>query len=318
MSIVAGIDEAGYGPTLGPLVVTAAAFEGSRGLDDLWDLLSGAVQHSSLRSDPRLAVRDSKKVYASGRGLGRLEETVLAFTDALSGRCTGPRDLLEACAPQALVREKQCPWYEEDQSAEPLCTSHDRLDKASNTLKDCLATAGLDMLLARPQIVFAPEFNRHIRRLRNKAAVSFAHCVALLRHIFDLCHETSATVFVDKQGGRKKYGYLLLRAFPHQSIRILREGPEESTYRMTGERGELTVTFAQGCEEKQLPVALASMYSKYVRELYVARLNRFWQHHVPDLKATAGYPQDAKRFLQDIGPVCDELGIAQDKLVRAR
>ena len=51
MAIVAGIDEAGYGPLLGPLVVSVVAFEVPDGLAgvDLWELLSAAVSRCKRR-----------------------------------------------------------------------------------------------------------------------------------------------------------------------------------------------------------------------------------------------------------------------------
>jgi len=318
MPIIAGIDEAGYGPTLGPLVVSATAFASHREAEDLWELLSAAVCRKALKSDPRLPVADSKKVYSGGRGLNNLEATVLSFTGLLSGPCAGPLAMLHSCSPEALSREKQCAWYEGETAEAPRWTSPERLSEAAPALKACAESAEVRMVLARSMVVFAPEFNRHVRRLRNKAAVSFAHCVSLLRCILDLCDEDGAEVFVDKQGGRNRYGYLLLRAFPQQKIRILNEGRDESVYRLTGQGKEMTITFAKGAEDKQLPVALASMYSKYVRELYVTRLNAFWQQHVPDLKPTAGYPQDASRFLQDIESARAELGIPLEQFARAR
>ena len=30
------------------------------------------------------------------------------------------------------------------------------------------------------------------------------------------------------------------------------------------------------------------------------QFNAFWQHHIPELKPTKGYPVDAKRFWDDI------------------
>ena len=68
----------------------------------------------------------------------------------------------------------------------------------------------------------------------------------------------------------------------------------------------------------QMPAALASMFSKYVREAYMARFNRFWSSHMPGLKPTAGYPQDAQRFLRDIAEIRDRLGIELTALVRMR
>jgi hypothetical protein len=70
--------------------------------------------------------------------------------------------------------------------------------------------------------------------------------------------------------------------------------------------------------EAHLPVALASMVCKYVRELAMDLFNDFWAKHVPGLKPTKGYPVDAKRFKNDIAEAQRQLGITDDVLWRER
>ena len=65
-------------------------------------------------------------------------------------------------------------------------------------------------------------------------------------------------------------------------------------------------------------VALASMISKYVRELLMGEFNRFWQTHVPGLEPTAGYPGDSRRFFKAIRPALLKLGIAKRAVWRSR
>jgi len=59
------------------------------------------------------------------------------------------------------------------------------------------------------------------------------------------------------------------------------------------------VTFQPEAEAAHLPVALASTFAKYVRELAMARLNRYFNALDPELKPTAGYTTDARRWLAD-------------------
>ncbi len=63
---------------------------------------------------------------------------------------------------------------------------------------------------------------------------------------------------------------------------------------------------------------MASMASKYLRELAMRALNEFWCSRVSDLRPTAGYPQDAKRFKAHIGAVQAELQIDDRVLWRVR
>jgi hypothetical protein len=46
--------------------------------------------------------------------------------------------------------------------------------------------------------------------------------------------------------------------------------------------------------------------------------NGYWQSHVPDLKPTAGYPGDARRYLASIEPIALKLGIANERIRRNR
>ena len=65
-------------------------------------------------------------------------------------------------------------------------------------------------------------------------------------------------------------------------------------------------------------VALASMAAKYVRELFMEALNSFFAERRADLRRTAGYAVDGRRFLAEIQPVLEELAIESDIFVRSR
>jgi len=79
MPWVVGIDEAGYGPNLGPLVQAAIALK-LPGADPAgWDTLKGAVRRCGEKADGRLLVDDSKKVYTRG-GLDALERGITPLT----------------------------------------------------------------------------------------------------------------------------------------------------------------------------------------------------------------------------------------------
>ncbi len=67
MAWIVGIDEAGYGPNLGPFVMSAVAFRipGADANADLWSILSAAVRRpGNGGADRRIVVGDSKLVYS--------------------------------------------------------------------------------------------------------------------------------------------------------------------------------------------------------------------------------------------------------------
>ena len=67
-----------------------------------------------------------------------------------------------------------------------------------------------------------------------------------------------------------------------------------------------------------MPAALASMLSKYLRELSMLAFNAYWKQFLPDIKPTAGYPVDAQRFREDIAHVAKERKIRERMIWRSR
>ena len=89
-----------------------------------------------------------------------------------------------------------------------------------------------------------------------------------------------------------------------------------SSYRVAHASQEATFVFAPRADSTNLCVALASMISKYLREVLMMEFNAFWMSQLPDLKPTAGYPVDARRFFDQIKPLADSLGLEPMQLWR--
>jgi hypothetical protein len=143
---------------------------------------------------------------------------------------------------------------------------------------------------------------------------------ATLDLVAEVCRPLEArsiTVICDKHGGRNAYHRLLADHFPESLIEIYGEGAACSRYRFGPPERRMEVSFEVRAES-YLPTALASMASKYLRELAMAALNAFWSARVPGLRRTAGYPNDALRFKTDIASVQSELGIDDRMLWRAK
>src|SRR5437667_41004 len=74
-----GIDEAGYGPNLGPFVMSIVACRVPTPDVDLWEEMDEVVRRPGDKDVGRLLVADSKVVFSPGKGLRCLESAVLAF-----------------------------------------------------------------------------------------------------------------------------------------------------------------------------------------------------------------------------------------------
>jgi ribonuclease HII len=325
MALWAGIDEAGYGPALGPLVVAGAAFtirrEPREGL--LWEVLRDAVARQARGSDGRLVVNDSKQVYSPALGLRRLEEGVLAFVRAQGGAQARSGGALFAGLAGGRAAEQEVP--ESFRGAAdfqlPLATNLSALESKASALREVLKRCGVRLVSVRAAVVFPPEFNRIVARTRNKSLLLFQKCGLILQDVWSHVQPGASHVLVDKHGGRSRYRRLLLDVFPDCQCDILEEGAERSVYRVaeaSGARRTLLITFREGADARALPVALASMVAKYVRELYMLAFNVYWQQRLQGLKATTGYHHDARRFVRDITPALRAEGVDLSSVVRRR
>ncbi len=83
MTLVIGVDEAGYAPNLGPLVIGITAWRVADAEFNFFRALRGCVQPNGSGSSHKLVVADSKSVYRSGGPLAPLEQTVFSLLAAL-------------------------------------------------------------------------------------------------------------------------------------------------------------------------------------------------------------------------------------------
>jgi hypothetical protein len=319
MAWVIGIDEAGYGPNLGPFVMTAVALRvPDDGAGDLWQRLAAAVRRDTDAADDRLLVADSKVVYSASRGLRQLERAVLAAS--LPDESNGGPPLgqyiegLYASSHAALRRE---PWYSGTTSlpveGEPAPCAEDRARFAA-----ACRQAGVACGLVRGVVVCPEQFNALTAAAGSKGAVLYHGLAELVRECWRLGGDEPLTFFIDKHGGRNTYAAMLQDAVPEGMILAHHESMARSVYSVAKASRPVRWTFQPRADAEHFSVALASMVSKYVREVLMGEFNRFWQRQVPGLKPTAGYPGDARRFYDAIRPAAERLGIPEAALWRRR
>jgi len=195
----------------------------------------------------------------------------------------------------------------------------DSLAVAAGRLVRCCRKKQLVWGLIRSQIVGPKRFNELLDHWGSKGAVLGEALVELLRSNQRLDEDSEPLIFVvDKHGGRNNYAAMLQQAFSEGLVMAREEGMSRSVYQVLGLERRIELTIQPRADGEYLCVALASMVSKYVRELLMLEFNRFWEAQVPGLKPTAGYPGDAARFYEEIRPAALKLGIPEQIIWRRR
>ncbi|MCD4727866.1 MAG: hypothetical protein K8R46_09400 [Pirellulales bacterium] len=369
MGYLIGTDEAGYGPNLGPLVISATAWEVPDGVgnEDLHERLAGVIAPRPEKGDsphlceapkrpfrqmgtvpffrgPRVAMADSKSLYTPGKGLRNLELGLWAALAALdlssplkkpvsesSGATAGQassgtlfqravvprswRDLWRDLAPGSIDRMRSIPWCADYDEPAPIDCDAEQCAAAAETLRAGLADAGVKLIAVRSRAVFEEEFNSLVERYGSKGTALSRQTLALAAEIIESLPSGPVSMVCDKHGGRNRYGPLLAKQFPDWVIEVRGEQRQASRYCFGPADRRVEVCFrtkAEAC----LPAALASMASKYLRELAMRAVNEFWRRRLPELRPTAGYPQDAKRFRADIAKEQQRLHISDRVLWR--
>ena len=333
--VIVGIDEAGYGPMLGPLTIGMASFElaGWKEGDaapDLWAVLERAVCRRPNDKRARIAIDDSKTLKLGKDGkrhpLTHLERGVLGFVHAMGRPCGTDAQLRGSLS--TLIEDH--PWYGGDDVGLPLEPANSGYTLAANVLTGAMRDGGVTCLDLRCVAVCERKYNEVISRC-GKPATTELGLLSHMRHAWmqwgtnglgGLGGTDDATgltrVVCDAQSGRIRYGDLLNRFLEvtHASgggMEVLEESGIASRYRVfgldaDGKRRALLVSFQSEGEGRHLPIALASMVAKFSRELAMVRLNRHWiarakAAKLAEVKPTAGYWEDSKRFLAELSPI---------------
>jgi hypothetical protein len=329
--ILAGIDEAGYGPLLGPLVVGCCAFElpeESLGASAdapctdvpcLWKRLRRAVGRKRDAKGRKIHVNDSKIVYSPAGGLKELERSVLALVGATGEGCESLEALVGRLSPATLPELGEYQWYAAPAAERfPLEMDATSVRLTANAVRTVMEETGTRCVHIAARVIPERQLNRQIEQTRNKSSVLFSTSAIHLDHLLRTYGGRNLIVFCDRQGGREHYGSLLRLMFDEWALEVISESDGHSEYRLERGGHGVRILFREKAETHCMSVAVASMISKYLRELLMHRFNAYWQSLLPEVQPTAGYYSDGVRFLRDIESKRVELGILDEQLIRMR
>ncbi len=269
--LVVGADENGLGPQLGPLIATAATIECRRyDPEKLRDLAISA------------GVGDSKQTSAFGK-MSVAEGLTLAIAEAELGRVPSNFDsLLEALAidgPLALRAPCPAPHVQDQCWSRPVALPAFGGDlEQGREMLATLAQGGVHIRRVRTSLACAQVINQEKAVGRSKLRLDLDLFERLLldarragkKDILAICGMV---------GGIRDYANYFTRLQVHQST-----APQAYAVRDVGE-----VRFEVKADDRHLPVSLASMVGKVIRELAMRRIVRFYQGHDDSLRDVSGY-----------------------------
>lgn len=274
---IIGIDENGLGPLLGPLTVTAAVFEAdSYDPERFWRAAAGIVRAS-----------DSKRIF-SARTLPAAEAATLEWLAAFGVEAASHQDLV-SCLQARSPFIAPC-------GGDP----HACCQRSSALLPRFGASAGVDLSSARAlreAFTAAGIALLHVRvhtmcpgALNAACAVGgmsklWVDCRLMLDHVIRESRSAPGEVFalLGKIGAMRRYGPWLFDADLVRSTAAL-ETPPLSAYDVDGVG---RISFVRDGDALHLPIAVASMVGKYVRELAVEEMNE--RLGAPHGKRASGY-----------------------------
>jgi len=265
----------------------------------------------------RLLITDSKKAYSRSLGIKHLERTVLTVL-----RCQGKEpatvgELVEALCPDCLGRLSGYPWYKDTRS---YLFSPDTADRtiAAAVLADDLASNGIELKDIKSCCLDVAYYNKMVEAVKNKASVLFTATSQLIQNAHNNFSGESLHIVIDRQGGRMHYRQNLQRMFPDMDLAIIRESPVVSSYELKAGEETMRVHFVVSADQQYLPVSLASMVSKYLREVLIGCMNRYFTGFNPNIKPTAGYWEDGLRFIEDLKTNLPHIRFSKNQLIRCR
>lgn len=333
--LIVGIDENGLGfrnqRMLGPLVVTATAFRIKRGYDFnkdfFWNELKKVV--SKDKSDKKsLIVCDSKELFKSNnqKTYKLAESTVLAFYSLLNRKL--PQDFDNDFFSEIVFNGQgflnDCPvdWKS---SLCGIATPYNLpawkvetqfIKNISEKLKEVLRRKKIEFIFWKSRIFCPSALNKAGGQNLDKYWLE-VQAIGDFINLFLENYEEEISFFSGKIDG---WGEKKILSCLGERFEILpfpaKEGMDVFTVFHKGKK--LKLCFIKSGDKFIFPISLSSIFGKYIREIFIRRINEFFQKFDSSLDWCGGYRQGRKFdcFLKRVAEIATMERIPQECLLR--
>jgi ribonuclease HII len=282
--IVIGIDENGLGPVLGPMIVTATAF---RTDDYCADAFWGLTDTELPADDSKIVFKNRKKKVA--------ETAVLKWLQLLQLQPQNADDLYRIVDP---VPRAPCPPHLPYgcrlPAPVPIPFFGGQNHAPTREIQERFSAANISPLACTAVISCPGHFNATVSpQGRNKLQFDFDMMLQLIDGFRAQFPNESILALCGKVGGTRCY-LPWFESAGKTGVVALQEERSLSQYQL---EGGTAIQFIKDGDSIHLPVAVASMIGKYLRELQMAELNGLL---APDASPISGYRDPrTKQFIRE-------------------
>ncbi len=296
-----------------------------------FDLLQQTFLHGQAG---KVRVDDSKKVFvASKKNSAQVISVPDVIVRASARWAAQPHPLaetrawLQAILPLDWRSALKEPWLFTSRYTGDSEYGSDAADSDDQALIQHWASGGIQYLGCMVRLITPSAFNQAIQRGLNKADLLTESTCQLVAQAIErwAIQDDTITVISDRHGGRTYYAAPLQQLFSASVPMIISETAQDSRYRLTycgptNRERILDWSFRVG-GDSFAPVSFASIIAKWIREYSMAGLNDFILGQLPSghaLRPTAGYPEDATRFIREVQSAGGQQIFQQHCFIRER
>lgn len=313
-----GIDEAGYGPTLGPLVVAASLWRCAaagepvaRALSVDDDAFAGYSRPVILQDGAvpcnQVHVDDSKRIFKSKSNALATLHRIVSVAHYACGR-TEPtlEQRLKTLVGFDYLRFIDVPWLAalaDGEQLSQIVTNVWTPIRACQPAISQWSRCPWRLIDVQARMIDAGAFNRFIQSGagdRNKSDLLTQTSLSLARDMIASLDGARSSggassggassgekneaiqIFFDRHGGRKFYAGPIQQIFDRQIdaplVRVIAESNQQSVYEIEFNDRSIRLHFTVK-GDRFVPVALSSLHAKYLREISMAVFNDFFQKH---------------------------------------